>query len=53
MFRKKIVQIGWILAIGDRLRRSWICKVAHGGHLVYANQLIFELNQDSPECAKI
>ena len=45
MFRKKIVQIGWILAIGDRLRRSWICKVAHGGHLVYANQL----NQDSPE----
>ena len=29
-------------------RRSWICKLARGGHLWYANKLIFELEQDSP-----
>ena len=37
-----------ILATGERLHRSWICKLAHGGHVEYANSLIFKLNQNNP-----
>ena len=39
VFRKKIVKIWWALATGERLRRYWICKLAHVGHVEYANQL--------------
>ena len=28
--------------------RYWICKLAHGGHLGYANWLTFKLKQDNP-----
>ena len=33
---------------GEQLCRSWICKLAHGGHVEYANQLIFKLIQNNP-----
>ena len=48
VFRKKIVKIWWTLATVERLHRSWIYKLAHGGHVEYANQLIFKLHQDNP-----
>ena len=31
----------------ERLLQSWICKLAHGGHVYYAYKLIFELNRDN------
>ena len=40
--------MGRILATGERLHRSWICKQDHAGHVEYANKLIFKLKQDNP-----
>ena len=31
----------------ERLHRSRLYKIAHGGHVEYANQLIFKLDQDN------
>ena len=42
VFRKKIAKIKLILTTGERSPWSWICKLVHGGHLGYANLLIFE-----------
>ena len=32
-----LAKIGSMLATGECLRRSCICKAAHGGHVEYAN----------------
>ena len=47
VFRIKIAKIWWSMATGERLHRSWIYKLAHCGHIEYANQLIFKLDQDN------
>ena len=47
-FFKKIAKIWGILETAECLCRSWICKIAHGGYVEYANYLIFQLRQDNP-----
>ena len=37
-----------MLATEERSPRSWMCILAHGGHVEYANYVIFELNQNNP-----
>ena len=38
--------IRWILATGERLHRSWICKLARGGHLGYAEGVQKKILED-------